>query len=468
MRVVAVALLLVSGCAVGPDYRRPALDLPAAYHHAPSEESARSFADVNWWEVFGDPQMVALIDEALGDNLDLGIAASQIVQAEAQLAVARSPIFPQLAGQAQASRSNQNTTFSTTNSFLAALTLSWEIDLWGRYLRATEAARADLLATKEARSGVITSLVAGVAQQYLQLVALRQRLEIIRRTVVAQRDSLRLVKELAQQGVQSAAEVSQAQSQLLTTENQIPAIELQIAQTEDALAILLGKAPRSFDTGASLPPNAVPPLVPPGVPSELLERRPDIRQAEQQLVATNANIGVAKARFFPTISLTGALGRASDVLRGLVQSGGQNVRTAGVAVNLPIFSGGALVGNYDIARAQAEQAALAYRRSVLVALQEVSDALIAFDRDRAEAQGNRDRVAVNGEALRLAQLRFRSGVISYLEILDAQRQLLSSQLDLNASESNQRLAAVQLYKALGGGWNAPKRSAPIAPDVGQR
>jgi multidrug efflux system outer membrane protein len=468
MRVVAVALLLVSGCAVGPDYRRPAVDLPAAYHHAPPEESARSFADVSWWEVFGDPQMVVLIDEALRDNLDLGIAASQIVQAEAQLAVARSPIFPQLAGQAQASRSNQNITFTTANSFLAALTLSWEIDLWGRYLRATEAARADLLATEEARSGVITSLVASVAQQYLQLVALRQRLEIIRRTVVAQRDSLRLVKELAKQGVQSAAEVSQAQSQLLTTENQIPAIELQIAQAEDALAILLGKTPRSFDTGSGLPPNAVPPLVPPGVPSELLERRPDIRQAEQQLVAANANIGVAKARFFPTISLTGTLGRASDVLRGLVQSGGQNVRTAGVAVNLPIFSGGALVGNYDIARAQAEQAALAYRRSVLVALQEVSDALVAFDRNRAEAQGNRDRVAVNGEALRLAQLRFRSGVISYLEILDAQRQLLSSQLDLNTSESNQRLAAVQLYKALGGGWNAPKRSAPITTNVGQR
>jgi multidrug efflux system outer membrane protein len=190
----------------------------------------------------------------------------------------------------------------------------------------------------------------------------------------------------------------------------------------------------------------------------LLERRPDIRQAEQQLVAANANVGVARAQFFPTISLTGSLGRASDTLRGLVASGGETTHAIAGAIGVPIFQGGALVANYESARAQAEQAALQYRRTVLVALQEVADALAAYDRDAVEARGNRDRVAVSTEYLRLANLRFRSGVISYLEVLDAQRQLLSAQLDLNASEVNQRLATVQLYKALGGGWNV---TAPV-------
>jgi multidrug efflux system outer membrane protein len=456
LHAAAVCVLLSSGCAVGPDYRRPDLELPAAYHRAPQEPSAHSIADVGWWEVFGDARLVALIDEALRDNLDIGIAATQIVQAQAQVAVTRSPLFPQLTGAVQGSRTNQNPTFTTANSFLAALSLSWEIDFWGRYLRATEAARATLLATEEARKGVITSLVASVAQQYLQITGLRERLEIVRRTVAAQRDSLRLVTQLAKQGVQSSAEVRQAESQLLSTENQIPAVELQIAQAEDALAILLGKSPRSFETDTSLARGAVPPLVPAGVPSELLVRRPDIRQAEQQLVAANANIGVAKAQFFPVISLTGTLGRASDTLHGLVSGGGQSVGALGAALDVPIFTGGSLVANYEIARARAEQAALTYRRTVLVALQEVSDSLVAFDRNRAQTQGNRDRAAVSAESLRLAQLRFRSGVISFLEVLDAERQLLAAELDLNASEVNQRLAAVALYRALGGGWNATR------------
>ncbi|WP_019143211.1 efflux transporter outer membrane subunit [Noviherbaspirillum massiliense] len=449
-------LMLLSACAVGPDYRRPDVALPDAYYRSVPGATGRSIADAGWWQVFGDPQLTTLINEALHDNLDLAIAASQIVQAEAQVAAARSPLFPRVLGQVQGSRSNQNVTFTTASSFLAALALSWEIDFWGRYLRATEAARASLLASEDARRSVIASLVSSVAQQYLQLQGLRQRLEIVQRTAIAQRDTLRLVTLLSQQGVQSAAEVRQAESQVLTTENQIPGIELQIAQAEDALALLLGKAPRSFDTSAGLTAAAVLPQVPAGVPSELLDRRPDIRQAEQQLVAANANIGVAKAQFFPSISLTGSLGRASDTLRGVVSSGGQNVRSVAASVNQPLFEGGALVANYDIARAQAEQAAVAYRRTILIALQEVSDALVAFDRDRVAAEGNRNRVEVSAEALRLAQLRFRSGVISFLEVLDTQRQLLAAELDLNASELNQRLSAVQLYKALGGGWNPGK------------
>jgi multidrug efflux system outer membrane protein len=451
-----LALALLMGCTVGPDYHRPDIASPGTYHRAPDGASAASVADLAWWEVFGDSRLVALIDEALRDNLDLAIAASQILQAQAQVAAARSPIFPQLSGQALGARTNENPAFTTGNSFAAALVLSWELDLWGRYRRATEAARANLLATEAGRSGVVASLVSAVAQQYLQLNGLHERLDVVQRTAKAERDSLRLVTLLARQGVQSAAEVRQAETQLLSTENQIPPLQRQIAQTDDALAILLGKPPRSFDIGVDLPPNAVPPEVPPGLPSELLERRSDIRQAEQQLVAANANVGVARAQFFPTISLTGALGRASDTLQGLVTSRGETTRTVSGVVVAPIFTGGALSANYDIARAQAEQAALVYRRSILVALQEVSDALVAYDRDGAEVQGNRARVAASAEYLRLAQLRFRSGVIGYLEVLDAQRQLLSAQLDLNATEVNSRLSAVQLYKALGGGWQPAK------------
>jgi multidrug efflux system outer membrane protein len=256
--------------------------------------------------------------------------------------------------------------------------------------------------------------------------------------------------------VQSAAEERQAENQLLVTEAQVPGLERQIAQAQDALALLLGSAPRDFDIGAAMPPVSLPPQVPAGVPSALLERRPDIRQAEQQLIAANADIGVARARFFPSISLTGLLGRASDTLRGVVSSRGNTVGSVGAGATVPIFTGGANTANYDAAQARAQQAVIVYRRTILVALQEVSSGLVAYDRDQAEAGINRRRVAVSTESLRLANQRFRSGVVSYLEVLDAQRQLLAAELDLNASELSYRLSAVQLYKALGGGWRRPE------------
>jgi multidrug efflux system outer membrane protein len=450
--------MTLCGCNFAPPYQRPGADVPGGYHGPVTVDEARSIADVPWWNVFGDPKLVGLIRDALAGNLDLAIVAAQIEQAQAQVAAARSPIFPQLNAQGQASRGNTSPPFATTNAFVAALALSWEFDLWGRYRNATEAARATLLATQEARHGIVASLVADVVQDYLQLNGLRQRLDIVHRTAAAQRDSLRLVKLLAEHGVQSAAEVRQAESQVLTTENQIPGLELQIAQTEDALSVLLGKPPRAFDVGSSLPADTLPPAVPPGVPSQLLERRPDIRQAEQQLIAANANIGVARARFFPAISLTGTLGRASTDLVGLVD-GGLTVHDIGASLAQPLFEGGALVANEAIARAQRDAAVAQYRRAIVGALRDVSDALFAYDRHGAEVKGNRDRVAVGQEYLRLANERFRAGVISYLEVLDAERQLFSAQLDLNASELAQRLVVVQLYKALGGGWR-PEAPGP--------
>lgn len=445
-------VILVSACTVGPDYRRPELDLPESYRLAPAEAPAlQAIADLPWWELFDDPQLVALIEQALRENLDLRLAAAQILEAQAQLAVARAPLLPFVSGEAQASRTNQNAAGRTVESFLAALALSWELDFWGRYRRATEAARAALLATEEGRRSVLASLVAAVAQQYLELAALRQRLDIAERTASAQRESLDLVRSLAKQGVQSDAEVRQAESQLLATEAQVPGLERRVAQAENALSVLLGMPPHGFTLEGGLPRVGVSPEVPVGVPSELLERRPDVRQAEQRLVAANANVGVARALFFPRISLTGLLGRASDSLRGVVSNG----RTAGsiaLGASAPIFSGGEVTANYEAARARAEQAVIAYRRTVLTALQEVSDALVALDRDRREAEVNRRRVEVTRDALHLAELRFRAGVVSYLEVLDAQRQLFAAQLDLNAAQLNQRLSAVQLYRALGGGW----------------
>jgi outer membrane protein, multidrug efflux system len=447
------AALSLSGCIVGPDYRRPDLDMPAQHRYAGPDAATESIADTPWWALFGDPLLVRLVEEALQSNLDLRIAAAQILEAQAQIVLARAPLYPQVSAQLQAIRTNNNALQETATSFLGALNVSWAIDFWGRYARATEAARALLLATEEGRRAVIATLVSSVGQTYLQLTGLRQRLDIVRRTADTQRDSLRLVTLLARQGVQSAAEVRQAEGQLLSTESQIPSLERQIAQTEDALALLTGSPPRGFESGNGMPALAVPPAVPTGLPSALLDRRPDIRQAEQQLVSANANIGVARAQFFPSISLTGLLGRVSPTLHALVGAGGRGIGALDGLAGLPIFTGGALTANYEIARARAEQAALSYRRTVLTALQEVSDALVAYDRNRAEAQENQRLVAVTSESLRLATLRFRSGVISYLEVLDAQRQLFSAQLNLNTAELNRRLAAVQLYRALGGGWS---------------
>jgi len=452
---VGSSVLLAIGCTVGPDYHRPDLGLPQSYRAAPATSAQGSVADIAWWNLFGDPQLISLIEEALRDNLDLAVAAAQTLQAEAGVEAARSPLFPQLSAQGQAARGNQAPPYTTTNSFIAALALSWEIDFWGRYRRATEAARASLRATEEGRRAIVSSLVANVALQYLQLAELRESLAIVERTASAQRDSLRLVTLLARQGVQSAAEVAQAQSQLLSTESQIPGLERLASQTEDALAVLLGKSPGAFDT-VRPPVFAVEPEIPPGVPSELLERRPDIRQAEQDLIAANANIGVAKAQFFPSMSLTGSFGRASDTLRGLVHDSGDQHALA-ASVNQPIFQGGALVANYRAADALAQQALLAYRRAILIALQQVADALTACQRFAEEAETNRKLVESAKESLRLVQLRFRSGVDAYIDVLDAQRTLLAAELNLNASETNQRVSVVQLYQALGGGWNPEKK-----------
>jgi NodT family efflux transporter outer membrane factor (OMF) lipoprotein len=452
-RALALASALVAtSCTLVPPYERPEVDLPAAYFRAPAETTA-SIADLPWWQVFDDAKLVTLIREALSDNLDLRVAAAQIVQAQAQVAAARSPIFPQISGQASASRSNQNAAFSTSSSFAAALALSWELDFWGRYRAATQSAQAQLLATEEGRNGVIVSLVSGVAQLYLTLNGLQQRLAIVRDTAATQRDSLRLVELLAEHGVQSAAEVRQAQTQLLTTENQLPAIELSIAQNEDALATLLGKPPHAFDIGTTLAADAVPPAVPPGLPSELLERRPDIAAAERRMAAANAQIGVAEAAFFPTITLNASSGSAAEQIGKLV-SAASRTWAFGSTLAETIFDAGARHAVVEQNRALLDAAIADYRQTVLTGFQQVEDELAALRILADQAAAQEAAVTASREAERIIFNQYKAGTVAYTNVVIAQTAALASAENAVNIRQSRLLASVALIQALGGGWDA--------------
>jgi outer membrane protein, multidrug efflux system len=453
--LLALALALAGGgcTVVGPDYSRPQTPAPAAFHRAESVDP-KSIADLGWWELFRDPALTALIEQAIAGNLDVQLAASRVNEARTQITQARAGGLPSVSTGVDTTPTALGRNDTLTSNFLGGLFVNWEIDFWGKYARATEAARASMLANEESRRNVVASLVAGVAQQYFQIQTLAETLVITRRTADAQRESLRITGLLARQGLSTDADVRQAESQLFTTENRVPSLERQLAQAEHALAILLGTPPRSFAIGDARPRLVEAPAIPTGLPSALLERRPDIRQAEQQLVAANARVGEAKAKFFPSITLTGAFGRLSTSLHDLASGGPQAavVRSLGADVLLPLYSGGALTANYDATLARLDQAVITYRKTILVALQEVSDSLVAYERYGAEVAGNRKRIDAAREVLRLGESRFRAGVTSYLEVLDAQRQLLAAETDLATSALNERVAVVQLYKALGGGW----------------
>jgi outer membrane protein, multidrug efflux system len=451
-RLCALACALVfGGCTLGPDYVRPEQALPGQYRGTDVSE-AKSIANLGWWELFGDRQLVGLIEAAIANNLDVQTAAARVHEAEAQVTSAYAPALPQVSAGTQSSPAALGHGDRVTTNIVSGLFLSWELDLWGRYARASEAARANLLASGEAKNAVIASLVAQVAQRYLELQTLRETRSITERNIALQRDSLRLTMLLAAQGVQSNADLRQAESQLATTESRLPGIERQIAQTEHAIGILLGRAPGSVDSGQDLAAPAVPPELPVGLPAELLERRPDIRQAEQQLVAANANVGQAKAQFLPRISLTGAYGNLSTAFNQVLSGGLAEVRSPGIDLSQPLYAGGALGANYDAARARFDQAVLAYRKAILVALQETSDSLVAYRRYGEEIGANERRRASAREVLRLSEMRYKAGVASFLEVIDSQRQLLSAETDLVNSRLNRNTAAVQLYKALGGGW----------------
>jgi outer membrane protein, multidrug efflux system len=464
---VAVGLAL-AGCTLGPDYRRPGVAAPEAWRDGQSAGDPASLADLSWWELFDDEELRGLVQAALEANKDLRIAVSRIDQARAQLGVTRAAQFPQIDAGASATTNRFSDTVpprdqgGTTGLLSTTADLSFEIDLWGRLRRASEAARAELLASEEIRHAVVMTLVSDVATAYLQLRQLDSELETTRRSVESRRGSLQLVRDRFEAGLTTALDVRQAEAELASTAAQIPDLERQIAQTEHQLSVLLGRNPGSISRGRPLTGQTAPPTVPAGLPSALLERRPDIRQAEQTLVAANARIGVAKAAFFPQIFLTGFFGVESAALSDLF-TGPSRIWQFGPTVTLPIFNAGRNRANLRLTEALQQEALVRYEQVIQQAFREVEDALVAHRKAR-EALAEQDAaVRASREAMSIAELRYTSGLTSYLSVLDAQRTLLAAEVAESRTLLSQLVAVVQLYRALGGGWDTAPGTARAAP-----
>jgi multidrug efflux system outer membrane protein len=468
---LVAAAVCVSGCMVGPDYRRPAVDTPASFAGMPADAAAA--ADTEWWKQFGDPLLDRLIAEALAGNKDLRIAAARVEQAAGVLVQARSPLFPQINYQAGAGRyrfSEQSTTatplgLSNPTDYGTVLAgASWELDLWGRIRRLSEAAQANVFATEAARRGVVLTLVAQVATSYVQLRSLDAQLAIALRTRETYAASLKLTQDKFEFGQVSLMQVAQVQSQLETAAARIPQIRTQIKLTENALAILLGRNPGPIPRGKSIT-ELTPPPVPAGVPSELLERRPDIAQAEQQLVAANAQIGAAKALYFPTISLTGALGTSSTDLGNLF-NGPTRVWNFVGGVTGPIFQGGAIAGQVASAEAAQRAALASYERAVQHAFADVDQAL-AVRTDAAEQVAAQQRlVKALGDYSELSRLLFDGGYAPYSTVLQAEQQLFPEELNLAAARGQALASVIAIYRAMGGGWVERAAQLTPAPEAG--
>jgi multidrug efflux system outer membrane protein len=453
--LVAAAL---GACAVGDDYRRPPVDAPAAYRGTAAP--GPSLASRDWRAVFTDPGQQSLIEQALAGNLDLQLAAARIREAQAGVIIARSGALPNVAVALNTSPIARLPGDTLSSSFLLAGLLNWEIDLWGRIRRGTEAAAGDLAAREAARDGAQVSLVASVAGLHFDIAGLREVLARTEASAALQADSLRLMQRRNAAGIVSAAEVRQSEALLAATQARLPELQRQIVAAENALALLLGRAPAALELPA--PQLALPAALPAGLPSELLERRPDLREAEQQLLAANARVGEAKALMLPTLSLTGTLGLISTSLQDLL-SNGATVASLGPNATQSLYAGGALGANRDAAIARLDQTLLVYRSTVLNALREVSDALVAYQRSGEQLELEQVRVTAQRESLRLADKRFTAGVVSFIEVLDAQRGLLAAETDfVNARLARQR-ALVQVYRALGGGWQPVASAQAQAP-----
>jgi multidrug efflux system outer membrane protein len=452
-----MASSLVAGCSVGPNYHRPVVQPPTAYRDLSENPQVQaqtaSYADLPWWQVFQDPQLQELIRTALKQNYDLQLATERINGARAQVAITRSNLFPQVQGNGNFSGGKDNLQ-SKSNFLLLTADAAFQLDFFGKLRRANEAARAQLLATEDARQTVILTLVSDVASNYFALLQLDLQLQITRDTVKTQEDSVKLTKIRVDHGVATKLDVLQAQQVLDSANAQIPDLERRIAQEENAISILLGNYPQAIPHGRPLVEQPLPPEVPPGMPSSLIERRPDIREAEQVLVAANAEIGVAKAQFFPQISLTGSGGGSfgrSSIFSSLVSSQA-GIWSYGAQVSQPIFTGGALRGNLRLAKSQHESALIAYRQTIQRAFGDVSDALIGYQKLHQVRLRQEDTVKDLQESVRLSDMRYRGGTTTYLEVLDGQRSLFSAELTLAEARGTEYQSLVQLYRALGGGW----------------
>jgi len=455
---VILASSLIGGCTVGPNYHKPVVQPPTAYRDLSqgpqAQEQAASFADLPWWQVFRDAQLQDLIHTALKQNYDMQLATERINAARAQLGITRSNLFPQVQGEGNFTGGKEQN-FQAKSNFLALTAdAAFQLDLFGKLRRETEAARAQLLATEEAQRTVMLTLVSDVASDYFTLLQLDLELQITRDTVSTQQDSVKLTSFRLDRGVATKLDVLQAQQVLDTANAQIPDLERQIGQEEDAITILIGDYPQGVPRGRPLVEETLPPEVPPGLLSSLLERRPDIREAEQMLIAANAEIGVAKAEFFPQISLTGSGGGAfgrSNLFSGMMSSQ-TGIWSYGIQVSQPIFTGGALRGNLRLAESQHEQALIAYKQAIQHAFGDVSDALIAYQKFHEVRVRQEQAVTDLEESVRLSVMRYQGGTATYLEVLDGQRSLFAAELTLAQARGNEYQTLVQLYRALGGGW----------------
>jgi len=453
-----LVLALMTGCTVGPNYKRPKTDIPEGYRGAApdlAKPDTASLGDEKWWEVFQDEQLQPMIRTALAQNYDVRIAAERILEARAQLGITRSRQFPSVSAGAAASEQRiarqAGLPAFTADSEQITGSASWELDFWGKFRRGTEAARANLVASEWARQEVISTLVSNLASAYFQLRELDMELEISQRTLTSRQDSLRLTRLLAEGGATSMLDVRQAEQLVFTAAEQVPDLERRIQQQENFISTLMGKNPGPVDRGRKLTDQPHAPEVPAGLPSALLERRPDIRQAEQQLVAFNAQIGVAKAAYFPQITLTGSGGTESTALTHLF-SGPSGFFTLTGALSQPIFAGGRIKSGVKLAEAQQREAALSYQQTIQQAFRDVSDSLIAYRKDQEFRRQQELLTASAQDAAHLSDLRYKGGATSYLEVLTNETNYFTAELNLAQAHLRELDALVQLYRALGGGW----------------
>jgi multidrug efflux system outer membrane protein len=462
--VVVLMAATAAGCTVGPNYKRPVVVVPDNYRGATATAPeapgnvAASIGDQAWWDVFEDDQLRNLIRTALRQNLDLRIAATRILQAQAQLGITRADQFPTVDAGAGTSRSRvaqSDVPFRLDPYQIADFQLSarasWEVDFWGKFRRASEAARANLLASEWGRRAVATSLVSEVASAYFEMRAFDLQLDIATRTLASRRESLRLTEATARGGATSLVDVRQAEQLVFNAAAAMADLERQIAQKENYIAVLLGENPSDIPRGDALDQQRHLPEVPVGLPSALLERRPDIRQAELQLVAANANIGVAKAAYFPQIALTGSGGLQSAALASLFATPA-GLWSIGAGLAQPIFNAGRTRSRVALSKAQQEEAVLVYQQTIQQSLREVSDALVGYRKGREFREQQLLLGQSAADARRLAEIRYRGGATSYLEVLDSDTRMFSAELGVAQAELSELLALVQIYRSLGGGW----------------
>jgi multidrug efflux system outer membrane protein len=459
LAALSLAVMAASCTTVGPDYKRPPVTPPDAFRsQLPNEGVAReiSIADQRWSTVFDDEALQRLITAALTDNFDLQIAASRIVQAQAFLGISKADQYPTVNGQAigqagYGAIANGQKANATVGIAQIGASLSWEIDFWGKYKRATEAARAEIVASEWGRRAIITSLVSEVASGYFGLRSLDSELEISRRTLTSREESLRLTSVREQGGATSLVDVRQAEQLVATARGQIVDLQRRIEQQENAISLLLGKNPGPIERGRALTDQAHAPEVPEGLPSTLLDRRPDIQQAEQIIVAANAQIGVAKAAYFPQISLTGSGGVASTALASLFTGGAW---TAAASAVQPIFNAGRTKSQVALAEARRQEADIVYRQTIQRAFLEVSDAIVGYRRLREFRETQEDLLRAAQDARRLADLRYQGGATSYLEVLDSDTRLFAAELGLVQAQLSELSEFVEIYRSLGGGWQS--------------